>query len=127
DNLIMVVPNLEGTGYPKETIHVEYEWKPTSCSTCLIFGHSLDDCLKAPKRMVNKMDKGNGGSFGAYEEGFVEVKKKKPGGECVLADDDGTPLIKVDYSGDQDSEDEIEFVDNKMESYLASKPPRVGY
>nr|GEZ16887.1 protein heat-stress-associated 32 [Tanacetum cinerariifolium] len=33
----------------------------------------------------------------------------------------------VDYSGDQDSEDEIESVDNKMTSYLASKPSGVRY
>ncbi|GKC56168.1 hypothetical protein Tco_1083766 [Tanacetum coccineum] len=48
-------------------------------------------------------------------------------GECVLVDDYGKPLKKVDYSGDQDSEDEIEYVDNEMTSYLASKPSRVGY
>nr|GEV91698.1 hypothetical protein [Tanacetum cinerariifolium] len=27
DNLVMVVPNLEGTRYTKETIHIEYEWE----------------------------------------------------------------------------------------------------
>ncbi|GJX54062.1 putative ribonuclease H-like domain-containing protein [Tanacetum coccineum] len=80
DNLVMAVPNLEGTGYTKETIRVEYEWKPSRCSTCLIFGHSLDDCSKAPKRVVNKMDKGNGGSSGVDDEGFVEAKKKKSSG-----------------------------------------------
>nr|GEX35898.1 zinc knuckle CX2CX4HX4C [Tanacetum cinerariifolium] len=37
DNLIMAVPNLEGTRYTKEDIRVEYEWEPSRCSTCLIF------------------------------------------------------------------------------------------
>ncbi|GKB02342.1 hypothetical protein Tco_0830431 [Tanacetum coccineum] len=97
--IVMAVPNLEGTGYMKETIRVEYEWKPPRCSTGLIFGHLLDDCPKAPKRVVNMMDK----------------------------DDDGKHLKKVDYSGDQDSEDEIKSVDNEMASYLASKPSGVGY
>ncbi|GJW90421.1 zinc knuckle CX2CX4HX4C containing protein, partial [Tanacetum coccineum] len=69
NNLVMAVPNLEGTGYTKETIRVEYEWKPPRCSMCLIFGHSLDDCPKAPKRVVNKMDKGKGGSSKADDEG----------------------------------------------------------
>ncbi|GJW73980.1 hypothetical protein Tco_0133350, partial [Tanacetum coccineum] len=41
DNLVMIVPNLEGTGYTKETIRIEYE---------------VDD------------------------EGFIEVKMKKSGG-----------------------------------------------
>ncbi|GJV12657.1 hypothetical protein Tco_1354198 [Tanacetum coccineum] len=45
--------------------------------TCFIFGHLLDDCPKAPKRVVNKMDKGKGQTFGADDEGFCEVKKKK--------------------------------------------------
>ncbi|GJR06179.1 hypothetical protein Tco_0529165 [Tanacetum coccineum] len=39
DNLVMAVPNLEGTGYMKEIIRVEYEWEPPRYSTCLIFGH----------------------------------------------------------------------------------------
>ncbi|GJZ81405.1 hypothetical protein Tco_0646399 [Tanacetum coccineum] len=76
----MAVPNLEGTGYMKETICVEYECEPPHCSTCLIFGHSLDDCPKAPKRMVNRMDKGKAQTFRADDEGFIEVKIKK---SCV--------------------------------------------
>ncbi|GJX03853.1 hypothetical protein Tco_0189769 [Tanacetum coccineum] len=182
--------------YTKETIHVEYDWRPPLCSTCLIFGHSFDDCPKAHKRVVNKMDKVKGGSSGADDESFIKVKKKKPGGnnggnknfkpvsvnpktqyrpktmqtndganqkttpsvgknnlstssngkssnplvekinifekqllkgKCVLVDDEGKPLEKVGYFGDQGSEDEVEYVDNKMASYLASKPSGVGY
>nr|GEV80802.1 hypothetical protein [Tanacetum cinerariifolium] len=77
----MIVPNLEGTGYTKEIIRVEYEWEPPRCSTCLKFGHSVDDYLKALKRVVNRVDKGKGGSSGADDEGFIEVKKKKSGGK----------------------------------------------
>ncbi|GKB22652.1 hypothetical protein Tco_0862053 [Tanacetum coccineum] len=47
DNIVMAVPNLEGPGYTKETIRVEYE-----------------------------VDKGEGGSFRADDEGFIEAKKK---------------------------------------------------
>ncbi|GJY45976.1 hypothetical protein Tco_0435039 [Tanacetum coccineum] len=68
DNLVMVVPNFEGNGYTKETIRVEYEWKPPHCCTCLIFSHSLNNCPKAPKQVVNKMDKCKSGSFGADSE-----------------------------------------------------------
>ncbi|GKC10711.1 hypothetical protein Tco_1007493, partial [Tanacetum coccineum] len=45
--------------------------------------HLLDDCPKAPKRVVNMMDKGNGGSSGVDDDGFVEVKKKKSCGNNV--------------------------------------------
>ncbi|GKB29324.1 hypothetical protein Tco_0868725, partial [Tanacetum coccineum] len=208
----------------KETIRVGYEWELPRCSTCLVFGHSVDDCSKAPKRAVNRVDIGNGGSYGADDDGFIEVKRKKSRGnnrgtknlkpvsvkhktiyhpkvnqstaevspktapsagigtfslsnlfgalnidntvieevdsgnkasmaglqtkgnsfnpvvdkinmiepqpmegKCVLVDDDGKPLKKVDYSDDHDSEDEVEPVDNEMSSYLASKPSGIGY
>ncbi|GJX83179.1 hypothetical protein Tco_0332660 [Tanacetum coccineum] len=40
-------------------------------------------------------------------------------GTCVLVDDDGKPLEKVDYFDDHDSEDEVESVDNEMANFLA--------
>nr|GEZ45106.1 zinc knuckle CX2CX4HX4C [Tanacetum cinerariifolium] len=48
----MVAPNLDGPGYTKETIRVEYDWEPPHSSVCLIYGHSIDDCPKASKRVV---------------------------------------------------------------------------
>nr|GEU97409.1 RNA-directed DNA polymerase, eukaryota, reverse transcriptase zinc-binding domain protein [Tanacetum cinerariifolium] len=75
NNLVMVVPNIDGPGYTKETIRVEYEWNPSRCDTYFIFGHSVDDCPKAPKRVVNRVDKDKGGSSTADDDGFIEVKK----------------------------------------------------
>ncbi|GJY29099.1 hypothetical protein Tco_0404866 [Tanacetum coccineum] len=49
DNLIIVVPNLEGTGYTNETICVEYEWKPPRYSMF----------VKVKKK---KLDGNNGGN-----------------------------------------------------------------
>nr|GEV22770.1 hypothetical protein [Tanacetum cinerariifolium] len=77
NNLVMAVSNLEGTRYVKETICVEYESEPPRCCTCLIFGHSLEDCPKAPKRLVNMIDKGKVRSSRADDKCFIEVKKKK--------------------------------------------------
>ncbi|GJZ69654.1 hypothetical protein Tco_0633204 [Tanacetum coccineum] len=45
--------------------------------------------------------------------------------KIILVDDEGKPLEKVDYSGDHDSRDEVQPVDNEMASFLASK--RDGY
>ncbi|GJT94503.1 ribonuclease H-like domain-containing protein [Tanacetum coccineum] len=118
NNLVMVFPNLEGTRYTKETIRVEYEWKPPRCS--------------------------KDGSSEADDEGFVEVKKKKSGGNGTFSLSNsfealnfeilvskevemGNNASTSDYSGDQDSKDEIESVDNEMASYVASKPSGVGY
>ncbi|GJY66040.1 zinc knuckle CX2CX4HX4C containing protein [Tanacetum coccineum] len=80
DIMVMAVPNFEGPRYTKETIRVEYEWIPHRCHTCLIFGHSGDECPKVPKTVVNRVDKGKGGSSGADDDGFIEVKKKRSGG-----------------------------------------------
>nr|GEW54392.1 hypothetical protein [Tanacetum cinerariifolium] len=48
-------------------------------------------------------------------------------GKCVLVDEDGKLMEKVDCLGDQDSEDEVEPDDNEMASFLASKTSGVGY
>ncbi|GJZ40516.1 zinc knuckle CX2CX4HX4C containing protein [Tanacetum coccineum] len=68
----MVVLTLDGPGYTKETIRVEYEWGPPRCSACLLFGHSVDDCPKASKRVVNRVDNSKVGSSGAVDDGFTE-------------------------------------------------------
>ncbi|GKB35670.1 hypothetical protein Tco_0880612 [Tanacetum coccineum] len=109
DNLVMAVPNLEGTGYTKEYIRVEYEWKPPRCSTCLIFGHSLDDFSKAPKRVVNKMDKGKGGSSGDTDECFIEVKKKK---SCEWRES----YVDADYDPYDDDMHECQEVPDNIQS-----------
>ncbi|GJX39033.1 hypothetical protein Tco_0252336 [Tanacetum coccineum] len=46
--------------------------------------------------------------------------------KCVLVDEDGKPLEKVDYSGDHGSEDDFAHVDNEMASFLA-KTSGVAY
>nr|GEU61981.1 hypothetical protein [Tanacetum cinerariifolium] len=47
-------------------------------------------------------------------------------GKCVLLNDEGNPLEKIDYIGVHDSDDEFEPIDNEMASFLASKPLGVG-
>nr|GEW34266.1 hypothetical protein [Tanacetum cinerariifolium] len=52
-NLVMAIPKLEDSGYMKETIRTEYEWKPPHWGTCLIYDHALEECPKdAPKPVV---------------------------------------------------------------------------
>ncbi|GKF20984.1 hypothetical protein Tco_0069622 [Tanacetum coccineum] len=46
--------------------------------------------------------------------------------KVTLVDDEGKPLEKVDSSGDHDSEDEVESVDNEMANFLASKKVDYG-
>ncbi|GJW91242.1 zinc knuckle CX2CX4HX4C containing protein [Tanacetum coccineum] len=49
DVVTIGIPSLTGDGCTKETIHVEYEWKPPRCDLCKIFGHDHDHC---PKKVV---------------------------------------------------------------------------
>ncbi|GJV06484.1 zinc knuckle CX2CX4HX4C containing protein [Tanacetum coccineum] len=44
------IPSLTGEDFTKESIRVEYEWRPSRCDTCKIFGHVQDQC---PKRVVS--------------------------------------------------------------------------
>nr|GEV88240.1 zinc knuckle CX2CX4HX4C [Tanacetum cinerariifolium] len=36
------IPSLIGEGFTKETIHIEYEWRPPRCDICKFFGHIHD-------------------------------------------------------------------------------------
>ncbi|GJW13347.1 zinc knuckle CX2CX4HX4C containing protein [Tanacetum coccineum] len=48
--LLLLVFPLTRDGFTKETIRVEYEWRPPRCDICKIFGHVHDHC---PKKVVN--------------------------------------------------------------------------
>lgn len=44
------VPRLDGKGTTLSTIRIEYEWKPTRCATCKMFGHCNEQC---PKKIIS--------------------------------------------------------------------------
>lgn len=46
DTLVIVIPNVDGTGTTLHKVRVEYEWKPPRCGTCMVFGHADDQCPK---------------------------------------------------------------------------------
>ncbi|GKD50384.1 pentatricopeptide repeat-containing protein [Tanacetum coccineum] len=49
DVVTIGIPSLVGEDFTKETIRVEYEWRPPRCDVCKIFGHVHDQC---PKKVV---------------------------------------------------------------------------
>ncbi|GJT54799.1 zinc knuckle CX2CX4HX4C containing protein [Tanacetum coccineum] len=64
------IPSLSEDDFTKETIRVEYEWRPPRCDTCKIFGHVHDYC---PKKVItgNSSKKDNlsmSNSFSALNE-----------------------------------------------------------
>ncbi|GJY78324.1 zinc knuckle CX2CX4HX4C containing protein [Tanacetum coccineum] len=46
DVVTIGIPSLSEDDFTKETIRVEYEWRPPRCDICKIFGHVHDYCLK---------------------------------------------------------------------------------
>ncbi|GKC51394.1 zinc knuckle CX2CX4HX4C containing protein [Tanacetum coccineum] len=49
DVVTIGIPSLTGDDFTKETIRVEYEWRPPRCDLCKIFSHVHDHC---PKKVV---------------------------------------------------------------------------
>nr|GEU46051.1 hypothetical protein [Tanacetum cinerariifolium] len=50
DVVTIGIPSLTGDDFIKETIRVEYEWRPPRCDVCKIFGYVHDQC---PKKVVS--------------------------------------------------------------------------
>ncbi|GKF03732.1 zinc knuckle CX2CX4HX4C containing protein, partial [Tanacetum coccineum] len=50
DVVTIGISSLSEDDFTKETIRVEYEWRPPRCDTCKIFGHVHDYC---PKKVVS--------------------------------------------------------------------------
>ncbi|XP_021994822.1 uncharacterized protein LOC110891434 [Helianthus annuus] len=74
ERITMAIPNLNGDGFTKETMYVEYEWNPLRCSSCCVFGHSNESCPKKPKPAVQK-----GGTTIANQEIRVVTVARKTG------------------------------------------------
>ncbi|GJT46468.1 RNA-directed DNA polymerase, eukaryota, reverse transcriptase zinc-binding domain protein [Tanacetum coccineum] len=144
DNLVMAVPNLEGPGYTKETIRVEYEWEPPRCSSKGGSSEADDDGFIKVKK-----NKSSGNFEGTKNFKPVSVKPKtiyrpkvnQPTKEASPKTDPSANKKKVSTtcnsskktsktnastSGVRDSEGEVEPVDNELASFMASKPSGVG-
>ncbi|GJV89083.1 hypothetical protein Tco_1533021 [Tanacetum coccineum] len=51
DNMVIVIPYVEGSGFYLHTIKMVYEWKPPRCGSCAMFGHDVSKC---PKHVVSE-------------------------------------------------------------------------
>nr|XP_043615889.1 uncharacterized protein LOC122587788 [Erigeron canadensis] len=70
NELSIAIPEMNGAGYTKELMKVEYEWKPPRCSHCCVFGHLTDQCPKCVKAPASKKE------ALIDEDGFQMVKNK---------------------------------------------------
>ncbi|XP_021992853.1 uncharacterized protein LOC110889597 [Helianthus annuus] len=88
EEIVMAVPELEGEGFSKVVLSVEYEWSPLRCAHCKVFGHSDDSCpsqpRRAPKGPITGQNKQEGSNSrkqvkqpAVDKEGFTDVERKK--------------------------------------------------
>nr|GEX79134.1 hypothetical protein [Tanacetum cinerariifolium] len=149
NNLIMVVPELKGEGGSSEDDDEGFIKLKKKKSGANGGTKNFNPVLMKPKpqyrpKALNvddpvtvEVESGHTTSTsGVQEEGISSTRlvekihrfEQQPlDGECVLVDEDGKLVKKVDYSGDQGSEDEVEPDDNEMASFLALKPSGIGY
>ncbi|GKB85326.1 zinc knuckle CX2CX4HX4C containing protein [Tanacetum coccineum] len=93
ESITIGIPELDGPGFIKETIRVEYEWKPPRCHTCNIFGHTGDSC---PKKVVVTPVAND------TNDGFQKVVNKKRNNKGKLAGNiipRGVPVSKGFHVG----------------------------
>ncbi|GKB65969.1 putative reverse transcriptase domain-containing protein [Tanacetum coccineum] len=45
-NIVVAMPKITREGFYTCNIHVEYEWKPSRCACCKVFGHFQEECPK---------------------------------------------------------------------------------
>ncbi|GKE62202.1 putative RNA-directed DNA polymerase [Tanacetum coccineum] len=57
DTIVLAMPKIIGKGFYTCTIQGEYEWKPSRCACCKVFGHIQDECLKNLGSNVAKKSK----------------------------------------------------------------------
>ncbi|GJR07168.1 hypothetical protein Tco_0530152, partial [Tanacetum coccineum] len=121
---------------PRKTHSVGKKNASTSCNGTFSLSNSFE-ALNVDNTVTEEVDSRNKAfKSGVQEEGqsstpLVEkinmFEQQLLEGKYVLVDNKGKHLEKVEYSGDHDSEDEVEHVNNKIASFLASKPSEVGY
>nr|GEV67078.1 hypothetical protein [Tanacetum cinerariifolium] len=71
----MAVPMVNGEGHSMAKMDVVYEWKPSRCDECLVFGHANEQC---PKRVIDTPKK----IVAVQNDGFTTVVNRKNKGKA---------------------------------------------
>nr|GEV69561.1 hypothetical protein [Tanacetum cinerariifolium] len=109
DSVTIGILSLSGDDFTKETIRVEYEWRPPMCDVCKIFGHVHDHC---PKKVVtpNALKKGatnlSNPSTSSYVLKIAETSSKQ--------DNFTTSNSFFALNDDEEDEEEVENVYDEL-------------
>ncbi|GJV55825.1 copia protein [Tanacetum coccineum] len=82
DNIVVAMPKITREGHYTCNVHIEYEWKPSRCSSCIVFGHIHKECLKntgtGEKKTVKKPSQTSRGVLKKGVEPTIEVSNLNP-------------------------------------------------
>ncbi|GJW37677.1 hypothetical protein Tco_0060597 [Tanacetum coccineum] len=122
DNIVVAMPKITREGHYTCNVRVEYEWKPPRCSSCKIFRHIHEECLKTTgageKKTVKKPN--NDVEFGTNEgtTNLVNNRATLSGSSFMNIDNNGefasNTLIgeKIDKIERQICEGKLRLLDN---------------
>ncbi|GJU68848.1 hypothetical protein Tco_1255107 [Tanacetum coccineum] len=122
ENIIVAMPKITREGHYTCNVCVEYEWKPPRCSSCKVFGHIHEECLKntgaGEKKTMKKPSQASRGVLVGPKMTFKPQKEyrpvtKKPNTSSSCNKKKGVePTIEVSKSNPFDV---LNSIDNKME------------
>ncbi|GKD98693.1 retrotransposon protein, putative, ty1-copia subclass [Tanacetum coccineum] len=125
DNIVVAMPKITGDGHYICNVRVEYEWKPTRCVSCKVFGHIHEECPKntgaSEKKTLKKPSQTSRGVPVGQKIGFKPQKEYRPVTKKATASSSGNkkkgvePTIKVSNSNPFDV---LNSVDNDVEEGL---------
>ncbi|KAJ0615176.1 hypothetical protein HanIR_Chr02g0071041 [Helianthus annuus] len=83
-SITMAIPLLDGKGFTKAEVKIDYDWVPLRCNNCCVFGHDVP-CPKLPKL---DQQEGNGKDGEVFQEAVkksnkginkgIQINKQKP-------------------------------------------------
>nr|GEU97079.1 hypothetical protein [Tanacetum cinerariifolium] len=81
DNIVVAMPKITREGHYTCNVRVEYEWKPSRCSSCKVFRHIHEECLKnigaGEKKTMKKPSQTSQGVLKGVEP-TIEVSNLNP-------------------------------------------------
>ncbi|GJS39003.1 nucleotide-diphospho-sugar transferase [Tanacetum coccineum] len=122
DNILVAMHRIKGEGHYTCNVRVEYEWKPPRCSSCKVFGHIHEECLKnigaGEKKTLKKPSQTSRGVSVSPKIGFKPQKEYRAVPKKANASSSGNkkkgvePTIEVSNSNPFDV---LNSIDNDVE------------
>ncbi|GJY95156.1 retrotransposon protein, putative, ty1-copia subclass [Tanacetum coccineum] len=82
DNIVVAMPRIKGEGHYICNVCVGYEWKPSRCTSCKVFGYIHEECPKntgtGEKKTLKKPSQTSRGVLVGLKMGFKPHKEYRP-------------------------------------------------